>query len=1092
CIDEITKVITIDTLPIPTITGPNAQCFKQNSIFYTEKGMSGYTWTVTNGTIQGLSNLDSVIVKWDDQFAPNTGTVTVTYSNTKGCAAATPTVKSGITIYPLPATPVISGDMEVCFDSEITYSFVNQPAFNIVNYIWTVNVGDSIDGGTGYNFFEVNWTAKGNQTVTLRIIDEHGCTPDNTGTLAVEVEGEVKADFSFNTVCFNTPTSFTNTSTIGGDSSDDTNTLKWNWYLNEETTPFSSDKHTSLTLAFGDSIRLEVISNFNCIDEITKVIAIDTLPVPTITGKEAECFDQCTIYYTEKDRTDYVWTVTNGTIKDDISNRDSLEVCWNDAYGAVTGKVTVNYADGNHCRAAVPTEKDNITIYELPDNLIIEGSIEVCYNSEITYKFQPISGFNIAKYIWSVENGVVIAGGNAANGGEGCDSVVVKWTTPGVQKIVVAIVDDNDCEPYDSGELFVTVEGEVLANFSYDVVCLNTPTPFINLSTVGVNASNETNTLHWYWYQNLSTTPFSTDKNPEFTLNWGDSVRLEVISNFGCIHEITKTITLDTLPIPNISGSSAECFDDCTVYHTEKNMTNYIWTVTNGTIAGNATLDSVKICWDDIFGDNVGTVSVSYTDGNGCTAANPTEMPNITVYELPATPQIAGREKPCFDSEETYTFVPQPGFNITEFTWSVTGGIIKDGGTGYDYVKVHWNNFGIVSFNITLAIVDEFGCEPYEIGILPIKVEGDYPKISGEKMACLGVPEKYSTMSGMINYNWSVEGGIIVEGVGTYQPKIEWKTPGIGKLTVRYTNPANGCTYYMINKYDVDVRPCKIADCKSVNNKIVTEDTVGSGYYTHLNHDWNLKPISPFKFDSVKYYVNDILYDEGTNPTLYGSKYPVRKISTVVCVGYYYGIPDTCEFTVYVVMACPKSVDDIEDNTYTVTPLAGLCWTSNIMSTLYSSGISIPAPRAYQCPTCPDPSYTSSIFGLLYTWYDAIGEEETFEEFVQGICPEGYHIPSPEEFDLLLQYQPKDLKSEDHWLAPGTNNTKFNSLPAGKFNGTTNRFEDMYGFTGYWSTLGEGGSDFALYYYINYFCDQLLNGNAKKIDALSVRCIMDY
>ena len=200
-----------------------------------------------------------------------------------------------------------------------------------------------------------------------------------------------------------------------------------------------------------------------------------------------------------------------------------------------------------------------------------------------------------------------------------------------------------------------------------------------------------------------------------------------------------------------------------------------------------------------------------------------------------------------------------------------------------------------------------------------------------------------------------------------------------------------------------------------------------------------------------------------------------------------------------ITIECPLVVD-FEGGPYEVTPLAGLCWTSNMATKHYADGNPIAFARAYYSRVYPDSTETASIFGLLYTWYSAVGVQETSSDtpmqntngFVQGICPEGWHVPTQAELDKLSKYPVNDLKSTDYWLIPGgTNATGFNALPAGKFNGERSRFEDLYGFTGYWASDAQTELS-AHYFAITYYCDAIENKETEKSNGLSVRCVMDY
>ena len=195
---------------------------------------------------------------------------------------------------------------------------------------------------------------------------------------------------------------------------------------------------------------------------------------------------------------------------------------------------------------------------------------------------------------------------------------------------------------------------------------------------------------------------------------------------------------------------------------------------------------------------------------------------------------------------------------------------------------------------------------------------------------------------------------------------------------------------------------------------------------------------------------------------------------------------------------CEPSVTDGEGNTYKVTYLGGLCWTENLKTTLYpGTGELIPFAKPYTCPGCPDA--LDDIFGLLYTWYSALnlpeGSTTPIVGFIQGICPNGYHIPLQEEWDILKAYPSSQIKSTQHWadpLGPGTDDFGFDALPAGWYNGSIERFVDLYGYAGWWASNTGNSNTNAAFLWLSYYCDLNQDSEKSKIDALSVRCVQDY
>ena len=105
-------------------------------------------------------------------------------------------------------------------------------------------------------------------------------------------------------------------------------------------------------------------------------------------------------------------------------------------------------------------------------------------------------------------------------------------------------------------------------------------------------------------------------------------------------------------------------------------------------------------------------------------------------------------------------------------------------------------------------------------------------------------------------------------------------------------------------------------------------------------------------------------------------------------------------------------VKDIQNNRYPVVKIGSQCWmTTNMRATKYANGDSLDArslipttnERYYSYPN--DKSENVPAYGLLYNWYAAANRvEQTDYNTVQGICPDGWHVPSKAEFETLQRY----------------------------------------------------------------------------------------
>ncbi|MEI7422898.1 MAG: tandem-95 repeat protein, partial [Prolixibacteraceae bacterium] len=118
----------------------------------------------------------------------------------------------------------------------------------------------------------------------------------------------------------------------------------------------------------------------------------------------------------------------------------------------------------------------------------------------------------------------------------------------------------------------------------------------------------------------------------------------------GCSNTTSsKTITVNPLPVPTISGSTTVCINSTgNVYTTESGMTAYSWSIVGGTITagGTATDNTATVTWT-VSGAK--SISVNYTNGNSCTAASSTVY-NVTVNPVIATNTISAAQVICTGS----------------------------------------------------------------------------------------------------------------------------------------------------------------------------------------------------------------------------------------------------------------------------------------------------------------------------------------------------------------------------------------------------------------------------------------------------------
>ena len=144
-------------------------------------------------------------------------------------------------------------------------------------------------------------------------------------------------------------------------------------------------------------------------------------------------------------------------------------------------------------------------------------------------------------------------------------------------------------------------------------------------------------------------------------------------------------------------------------------------------------------------------------------------------------------------------------------------------------------------------------------------------------------------------------------------------------------------------------------------------------------------------------------------------------------------------------------------------------------------------------------------YGKLYTWAEAMGYPPSYNEQLsnnygkrQGICPNGWHIPSKEEWDILVDYvglnSEEKLKSKEMWY-PGLNGLDeygFKALPGGTY--WTQGYKEVSKCAFWWSSTELEATQTQS----TWICpdtrtdvptDKIFGADKRENSLLSVRCI---
>jgi len=201
---------------------------------------------------------------------------------------------------------------------------------------------------------------------------------------------------------------------------------------------------------------------------------------------------------------------------------------------------------------------------------------------------------------------------------------------------------------------------------------------------------------------------------------------------------------------------------------------------------------------------------------------------------------------------------------------------------------------------------------------------------------------------------------------------------------------------------------------------------------------------------------------------------------------------------------CGNPVYDGDLNEYQTVEVAGYCWTKeNLKATHYADGTTeITGIRVYN-----DDNANLPLYGRLYTWYGAVKLPEgssdapaTVDGFVQGACPDGWHIPTNTELTALGTVNTHDLSATTLWVGPhageNTNASGFTAVPAGKYNAELFRYEGLGTEANFWGDNGTYSPStlitLAHVYTCAYYCDGLLANVLNAYDGASIRCVRNH
>lgn len=213
------------------------------------------------------------------------------------------------------------------------------------------------------------------------------------------------------------------------------------------------------------------------------------------------------------------------------------------------------------------------------------------------------------------------------------------------------------------------------------------------------------------------------------------------------------------------------------------------------------------------------------------------------------------------------------------------------------------------------------------------------------------------------------------------------------------------------------------------------------------------------------------------------------------------------------------SITDIDGNIYSTVKIGNQCWMAeNLKVTKYPDGTSIPfisnseswdnlpndnTADAY-CYLNDNRNNEVDTYGALYTWSAAMGDNAVSSNanpsLVQGVCPEGWHLPSDSEWSQLTDFLGGEeisggiLKATGTTLwyatnAGATNIAGFSALPGGMREGYGAFMGERR--MGIWWSSTESSETKVIFRNASSSSPAIGNHYYPKGYGMSVRCVRD-
>jgi gliding motility-associated-like protein len=635
----------------------------------------GATWTNDNPSI-GIPAAGTGPIPAFNPIGPVGTVANITYVNGCGSGDFTYTIQD----VPSPSYTIDGSANETCIG--FPFSFTDNSVIDPPNTIdgWDWDFGD----GLGLNSAEQNpsyiYQTPGSYTVTFTAISDAGC--GGSTTFDVVVNPSPTADFTTIEVCPNTPTPFTDISSVTN-----ATIINWAWdILNDGTDEYTAQNPTHIFAAGGSyPVLLTVESDDGCFGSVINNVDVAHFPVVDMLSDSA-CFgtpsttvDLSTV--TNSTITGWNWTFEDGSTSTNVNGVHTYP-----ATGNFSVQLEAFSAFG--C-STIGTGNVYVRLLPIPDFNITEA----CFYDPVTTQNLSTVDMGTLSYVWDFGDGSATDANIEPNH---------NYSASGIYQVNLTAESSFTCV-YDT-TFSVNVYDKPSSSFTVLNTCVNNNSLFIDNSFIP-NVINNDLINDWQWNMDDFGDDLYSVQNPEhpFHSEGIHNTTLIVTTEFGCKDTVELDASVWPIPLLDFDFNHL-CLNDVTSFTDQSSISN---TFTANSIISHA--------WD--FGDGNGgfgpnpnhsyisfgnfNVHLTATSDHGCVND---KFENVYIRPLP-NPNF--HIDTICESTPTTEFVDLttiPDGSIDQWSWDFDNGTTSN----IQSPSATFSTFG--TYQVELTTISAFGC----------------------------------------------------------------------------------------------------------------------------------------------------------------------------------------------------------------------------------------------------------------------------------------------------------------------------------------------------------------------------------------------